>query len=115
MNWQDEHSCYLLLELCKVDLCAVLYGTDEQAGHANMPETWARVYVASIVLALRHLHQHGFVFRDLKLENVLLDAKGYAKLTDLGSARRLKYAAAHPDALAAVRRAAPPTSSTSHG
>lgn len=87
--WQDERSVYLLLELCVTDLCVLLYG-EEADLYREMPEANARVYAASVALGLRHLHQHGFVFRDLKLENVLIDAKGHTKLTDLGTVRRLR-------------------------
>ena len=42
------------------------------------------MYLASVALALRHLHRAGLVFRDLKMENVLLDPAGQLKLADLG-------------------------------
>jgi hypothetical protein len=47
------------------------------AREGPVPEHRAVLYMAEIVLALEHLHSLGIVYRDLKPENVLLDADGY--------------------------------------
>ncbi|CAL1167282.1 unnamed protein product [Cladocopium goreaui] len=44
----------------------------------------ARFYVACVALGLSHLHSKHVIWRDLKLENCLMDAKGYLKITDFG-------------------------------
>ena len=47
-------------------------------------ENKARFYTAEVVLGLKHLHEKGIIYRDLKPENVLLTESGHLKLTDFG-------------------------------
>jgi serine/threonine protein kinase len=45
-------------------------------------EPHARFYTAEVLLALQYLHLLGFIYRDLKPENVLLHVSGHVLLTD---------------------------------
>nr|CAD7206535.1 unnamed protein product [Timema douglasi] len=45
--------------------------------------------VACVVEALVFLHDRGFIYRDLKPENLLIDSTGYIKMTDFGFAKRI--------------------------
>lgn len=44
----------------------------------------ARLYISEIILALEELHRRNIVYRDLKPDNVVLDAEGHAMITDFG-------------------------------
>ena len=50
----------------------------------HFTEERARFYAAELLLALDHLHSLNIIYRDLKLENVLMDHQGHLALTDFG-------------------------------
>ncbi|XP_069126945.1 rho-associated protein kinase 2-like isoform X3 [Argopecten irradians] len=55
----------------------------------DVPEKWAKFYCAEVVLALNAIHSMGFVHRDVKPDNMLLDSSGHLKLADFGTCMRM--------------------------
>ena len=55
--------------------------------HRRFSLARAKLYTAEMVLALGALHQYDIVYRDMKPENVLLDAEGHIRITDFGLAK----------------------------
>lgn len=81
---QDQKYIYFLLDLLPGgELMNIL----ESKG--KMSEEWVRFYSASVVLAYTEFHKNRIAYRDLKPENMVLDAKGYCVVVDLGLAKQL--------------------------
>ncbi|RLN20134.1 hypothetical protein BBJ28_00011498 [Nothophytophthora sp. Chile5] len=80
-TFQDAYNCYVVMDL--------LLGGDLKY-HLNFTrkngftEDEAKFYVAGVLLSLEYLHDRSILHRDVKPENVILDEKGYPRLTDLG-------------------------------
>eukprot|EP01051_Picozoa_sp_SAG22_P010328 SAG22_NODE_923_length_6484_cov_4.127800_3_plen_358_part_00 len=56
----------------------------DRVKQAPLDEDSARFFAASIILGLEALHGRRILHRDVKPTNVLIDARGYAKLADFG-------------------------------
>lgn len=78
-SFQNRDYLYLVMEYLNGGDCAALVKT-----LGGLPEDWARNYIAEVILGLEYLHDRGVVHRDLKPDNLLIDAKGHLKLTDFG-------------------------------
>eukprot|EP01134_Creolimax_fragrantissima_P007356 CFRG7356T1 len=83
--FQDNNNFYFVLEYVPGGELDVLM---HDVGLFDEPV--ARFYVAEILLALQHMHQLGYVYRDLRPENVLLGGDGHIRLVDFGSSAKLK-------------------------
>lgn len=55
----------------------------------DVPEKWAKFYTAEVVMALDAIHSMGFIHRDVKPDNMLLDRHGHLKLADFGTCMKM--------------------------
>lgn len=77
--FQNKDKLFLLLDYCPGgDLSRLL------KRERRFTEERARLYTAQILLAIQYLHKRDIIYRDLKPDNVVVDADGNALLTDFG-------------------------------
>lgn len=55
-----------------------------QIQREQFSEARARFYACEVLLALDYFHKHGIIYRDLKLDNIMLCLDGHIKLADYG-------------------------------
>ncbi|XP_019736008.1 serine/threonine-protein kinase LATS2 [Hippocampus comes] len=78
-SFQDRDSLYFVMDY--------IPGGDMMSLLIRMgvfPEPLACFYVAELTLAIESVHKMGFIHRDIKPDNILIDLDGHIKLTDFG-------------------------------
>ncbi|XP_035473814.1 rho-associated protein kinase 2 isoform X2 [Scophthalmus maximus] len=81
--FQDDRHLYMVMEFMPGgDLVTLTMNYD-------IPEKWACFYTAEVVLALNTIHSMGFIHRDVKPDNMLLDQHGHLKLADFGTCMKM--------------------------
>lgn len=84
-TYQDDKFVYMLLGLVQGgELYTIVHGNGRKHG---IPDKEAQFYAAGIAEGLGYMHRRGFVYRDLKPENVLIDSEGYTVIVDFGFAK----------------------------
>ncbi|KAH9998812.1 kinase-like domain-containing protein [Russula compacta] len=100
--FQDDDNCFFVLDL--------MLGGDLRY-HLNtkgsFPESVVQFWIAELACGLTYLHSKGIMHRDIKPDNILLDAKGHAALTDLNIAMHYSQHRLHTSVAGSMAYMAP--------
>nr|XP_056714688.1 serine/threonine-protein kinase LATS2 [Euleptes europaea] len=78
-SFQDKDNLYFVMDYIPGgDMMSLLIRMEV------FPENLARFYIAELTLAIESVHKMGFIHRDIKPDNILIDLDGHIKLTDFG-------------------------------
>lgn len=83
--FQDKSSLYLVMDLMAGG--DLRYNLTEKS---QFSEEQTKFFVSCILTGLEYLHLNSVIHRDIKPENLVLDSKGYVRITDFGIARLAK-------------------------
>ena len=84
--FEDKENVYILLELCSNQTL-----NEMVKRRKRLKEIEVQCYSLQIIRALKYIHNHRIIHRDLKLGNLFLTSKLELKLGDFGLAAKLEY------------------------
>eukprot|EP00262_Sarcandra_glabra_P006286 TRINITY_DN1842_c0_g1_i1.p1 TRINITY_DN1842_c0_g1~~TRINITY_DN1842_c0_g1_i1.p1 ORF type:complete len:545 (+),score=90.63 TRINITY_DN1842_c0_g1_i1:266-1900(+) len=85
-SFQDSDFLYLIMEYLPGGDIMTLLMREEV-----LSEDVSRFYIAESILAIHSIHQHNYIHRDIKPDNLILDEDGHVKLSDFGLCKPLDY------------------------
>jgi len=84
-TYKDKYKIYFLLDVC---LGGELFTILRRRRYFT--EATSKFYAGCVIEAFDYMHSKRIIYRDLKPENLVLDDKGYLKVTDFGFAKVVK-------------------------
>lgn len=83
--FQDDSNLYLVMDYyCGGDLLTLLSKFEDR-----LPEEMTKFYIAEMIIAISSVHNLNYIHRDIKPDNIVLDANGHIRLADFGSCLKL--------------------------
>ena len=84
--FEDSENVYLLIEICQNQTL-----NDLLKRRKKLTELEVQCYTIQIIKALKYLHNHRIIHRDLKLGNLFINEKMELKVGDFGLATKLEF------------------------
>ena len=88
-SFQNTYVLFFVMQLVQGGELRGLLNSQLELQKKGLTEETVRFYAVQIIDAVMNMHERGYVHRDLKLENVLVDKNGYLVIIDFGVSKRL--------------------------
>ena len=85
--FHDESRIFMVLDFVAGGEVLKLLRSGKSRDLGRFTDDDAKFYLSELFLAIKHLHKMNVVYRDIKPENLLINAQGHVCLTDFGFAK----------------------------